>query len=202
MHRLAILLCAANGDCLATGGGMNHLHLTPAIMAATGCLTVAGKRSSHWSQRIVIMCCMAFATAAYSQSMAIDHGQNPSDHGSGADEAAFLAENEVAMKKMMAAMSVQSTGDVDRDFVAMMIPHHQGAIDMSLALLRHGKNEKVRRLAQEIIITQQEEIAAMRLAVGENPANAAPSSIPPSPTTYRQQSPHDATTASSTHGSP
>jgi uncharacterized protein (DUF305 family) len=92
-------------------------------------------------------------------------------------EAQFLAANEVAMNKMMAAMTVAPTGDIDRDFVAMMVPHHQGAIDMAKILLRHGKNEQLKRLAQEIIVTQQQEIAAMRLAVGE----PLPPSIP-SPT--------------------
>jgi uncharacterized protein (DUF305 family) len=47
------------------------------------------------------------------------------------DEAAFLAENQAAMDKMMAAMMIKPSGDVDRDFVAMMVPHHQGAIDMA-----------------------------------------------------------------------
>lgn len=89
-------------------------------------------------------------------------------------EAAYIAENDAAMKKMMAGMAVRPTGDVDRDFVDMMVPHHQGAIDMAIALLRYGRNEKVRRLAQEIIVTQQEEINAMRLAVGEKlPTSAA-----------------------------
>jgi len=47
-----------------------------------------------------------------------------------------------------------------------MVPHHQGAIDMALAVLRHGHNPQIRRLAQEIIVSQQQEIAVMRLAVG------------------------------------
>jgi uncharacterized protein (DUF305 family) len=91
-------------------------------------------------------------------------------------EAAFIAENDAAMATMMNDMTVKPTGDVDRDFVAMMVPHHQGAIDMALALLRHGHNEQLKRLAQEIIVTQQQEIAAMRLAVGEPlpPSAAAP----------------------------
>ena len=80
----------------------------------------------------------------------------------------FLAENAAAMKKMMADMDVKPTGDVDADFVAAMIPHHQGAIDMARALLRYGTNEQVRRIAQEIIVTQEDEIAAMRLAVGHS----------------------------------
>jgi len=80
-------------------------------------------------------------------------------------EAAFVAENDAAMRKMMNDMALKPTGDVDADFVAMMVPHHQGAIDMALAVLRHGRNPQVRRLAQEIIVTQQQEIAVMRLAV-------------------------------------
>ena len=82
-------------------------------------------------------------------------------------EAPFLAENQAAMDRMMADMDVKPTGDVDRDFTAMMIPHHQGAIDMAQAELRYGRNELLRRIAQEIIVEQQQEIAAMRLALGQ-----------------------------------
>jgi Domain of unknown function (DUF305) len=82
-------------------------------------------------------------------------------------EAAFLAENDKAMSKMMAGMAVKPSGDIDRDFAAMMIPHHQGAIDMAQAELRHGKNEQLRRIAQEIIVDQLQEIAAMKLALGD-----------------------------------
>lgn len=91
-------------------------------------------------------------------------------------ETPFLSENDSAMSKMMAAMTIKPTGDVDRDFVAMMVPHHQGAIDMAQAVLRYGQNEQLRRLAQEIIVTQQQEIAAMRLAIGEElpPSVASP----------------------------
>ena len=89
-------------------------------------------------------------------------------------EASFLVENDAVMKKMMNDMAVKPTGDVDADFVAMMIPHHQGAIDMALAVLRHGRNPQIRRLAQEIIVTQQEEVAAMRLAVGQPLPVSAP----------------------------
>ncbi|HEX2687913.1 MAG TPA: DUF305 domain-containing protein [Kofleriaceae bacterium] len=95
------------------------------------------------------------------------------------DESPFLAENRAAMDTMMAAMHVAPTGDVDRDFAAMMIPHHQGAIDMAKAELRHGRNELLRRIAQEIIIDQQQEIGAMRLALGEGqPAGASPAPAP------------------------
>ena len=82
-------------------------------------------------------------------------------------EAEFLAANDAAMAKMMRDMAVVPSGDVDRDFAAMMIPHHQGAVDMALIELRYGRNERLRRISQEIIVEQQQEIVAMRRAVGD-----------------------------------
>lgn len=126
-----------------------------------------------------IFICAALIAGVAFPAMAAD-----ATTASAADEAPFLAENDAAMNTMMNAMAVKPTGDVDRDFVAMMVPHHQGAIDMSLAVLRYGHNEQLKRLAQEIIVTQQQEIAAMRLAVGEAlppsaPAPTQPSAAPP-----------------------
>jgi uncharacterized protein (DUF305 family) len=89
-------------------------------------------------------------------------------------ETDYLKENDVAMATMMAGMSIKPSGNVDVDFVAMMIPHHQGAINMAVAELRHGHNEQLRRIAQEIIVDQQQEIVAMRLALGER----LPASVP------------------------
>jgi transcription termination factor Rho len=70
--------------------------------------------------------------------------------------------------------AIKPSGDIDRDFVAMMSPHHQGAIDMAISELRYGKNEQLRRIAQEIIVDQQQEIAAMKLAIGEPPTDTTP----------------------------
>jgi hypothetical protein len=81
-------------------------------------------------------------------------------------EQPFLTEVGAAMDRMMAGMMAPPSGDVDADFVAMMRPHHQGAIDMAVSELRFGKNEQLRRIAQEIIVDQQQEIAAMNLAIG------------------------------------
>lgn len=94
---------------------------------------------------------------------------------------AFQAENDAAMQRMMADMEVKPSGDIDRDFAAMMIPHHQGAIDMAVAQLRYGRNEQMRRIAQEIIVEQQQEIAAMRLALGEPAPTFGPAPTQPSP---------------------
>src|SRR5207245_7319401 len=85
----------------------------------------------------------------------------------GSVEALFLAENNAAMAKMMAAMDVKPSGDVDADFVATMVTHHQAAIDMAKAELRYGRNEQLRGIAQAIIVTQQEAIATARLASGQ-----------------------------------
>jgi YVTN family beta-propeller protein len=98
-----------------------------------------------------------------------------------ADAARFLAESAAAMDEMMANMHVDRTGDVDADFAAMMIAHHEGAIAMAVAYLRYGANERLRRIAQEIIVEQQEEIAVMRLALGQPlpPSAPAPTDVPP-----------------------
>ena len=65
---------------------------------------------------------------------------------------------------MHAAMaSVEDSGDVDVDFVRLMVPHHQAAIDMAKTQLLYGKDPQMRRLAQEIITDQQSEIELMQL---------------------------------------
>ena len=78
--------------------------------------------------------------------------------------AKFIASTEKTFDQLMTdAISVMHkgmhsapyTGDPDRDFVTMMIPHHQGAIDMAKALLLYGKDPQMRRLAQEIITDQR-----------------------------------------------
>jgi uncharacterized protein (DUF305 family) len=77
-----------------------------------------------------------------------------------------------------------AAADIDVAFVCSMIPHHQGAIDMARAVLRSGRNEAVRRLAQEIIVTQQDEIRAMRLAIADK---AIPSTSPLGGTTEQDR---------------
>jgi len=96
-----------------------------------------------------------------------------------AEERAFLEENDAAMTKMMNDMAAKPTGDIDRDFVAMMSPHHQGAIDMAVIELRYGKNEQLRRIAQEIIVDQMQEIAAMKLAIGKPATDTTPAPTQP-----------------------
>jgi uncharacterized protein (DUF305 family) len=140
----------------------------------------------HFATLGAVMLATGFVTGAQFPASAQDGSLSVPDictttQSAVSEEAPFLTENDAAMKKMMNDMAVKPTGDVDSDFVAMMVPHHQGAIDMAIAVLRYGRNARIRRLAQEIIVTQQQEIAAMRLAVGESPLPSVPSPTQPAP---------------------
>ena len=99
--------------------------------------------------------------------------QTGADRLDRSEEQSFLSENDVAMNNMMADMTIKPTGDIDRDFVAMMVPHHQGAVDMAKAELKYGHNEQLRRLAQEIVAHQQRQIVVMRNAVRDAQSSAA-----------------------------
>lgn len=135
---------------------------------------------------LVFTSALGSAAIVSSMVMGVAYGSNQLKINSNATtqaaspEASFLAETDDAMKKMMTAMDIKPSGNVDHDFVAMMVPHHQGAIDMAKAELLYGRNELLRRIAQEIVVEQEEEIAAMRLALGEH-VNTTSSASPLDP---------------------
>jgi uncharacterized protein (DUF305 family) len=85
----------------------------------------------------------------------------------------FAAAMGAAMTRMDRDMMVAQTGDPDRDFAAMMIPHHQGAIDMAKVELQFGHDPILRRLAQGIIVEQQQEIVVMRQSLATLPTPPA-----------------------------
>ncbi len=89
----------------------------------------------------------------------------PAGGDTSASSQAFKAANE----RMMQRMNVPMTGNTDQDFVAGMIPHHQGAVDMAEVELKYGKDPAMRRLARNIIAAQNREIAQMKAWQAKHP---------------------------------
>jgi hypothetical protein len=117
------------------------------------------------------------AIAAYWQSRPVQSATAMDEHHPAAATPAFTASSERTFNQLMdEAMGVMHqgmhgaarTGDPDRDFVNLLISHHRGAIDMAKTLLLYGKDEQLKRLAQEIIADQQNEIQLMRLWLSQH----------------------------------
>jgi len=106
---------------------------------------------------------LVFVSSVSTGAWAQQHGGH-GPHGPGqAAPTGFSAEMHAAMTKMSKDMeAVPMTGDPDRDFLAMMIPHHEGAVEMARLVLIHGRDPLVRQLAEEVIAAQQAEIITMR----------------------------------------
>ncbi|MDR5880531.1 DUF305 domain-containing protein [Caballeronia sp. LZ032] len=110
------------------------------------------------------------ATAVIALTIGMAHAQEGASmpgmhmsHSDGQPTGAASKGFEAADKKMMERMeSHTSTGDADKDFVARMIPHHQGAIDMAEVELKYGRDPKLRKLAGDIVKAQRQEIATMK----------------------------------------
>lgn len=95
------------------------------------------------------------------QSAPHGHGTQPAQSAS---TQAFIAAND----RMHRDMAIQYSGNADRDFVAGMIPHHQGAIDMAEVELKYGKDPKAREFAAKIIEAQKAEIEEMNAWLKEH----------------------------------
>ena len=100
----------------------------------------------------ITLCALsAISSRAYEQPSATSYSQHAA-----MTHAAVTSEFGPALMQSMAKMDADMqaapmTGNPDHDFAAMMIPHHQGAVDMAKAFLLHGKDPTLRRLAEEIM---------------------------------------------------
>lgn len=74
-----------------------------------------------------------------------------------------------ANDKMHQAMMMEPSGDADKDFAMMMIPHHEGAIEMAKLELQYGKDPQLRAMAEKIIAAQEAEIAELKKWQQEHP---------------------------------
>lgn len=112
------------------------------------------------TRRIAMLSPIAFALAfgAYAQD-ASDHATHNMGTATATAEAAPSTEAFLkANAKMHEAMNVDFTGDADVDFVRAMIPHHEGAVEMAKIARDYGDDPDVRKLAENIIASQQAEI--------------------------------------------
>jgi uncharacterized protein (DUF305 family) len=108
---------------------------------------------------------------AQAQAPAVDHSKMghamPKAVGAAADAPATKA-FEAVNDKMHKDMAIAFSGNADVDFAKGMIPHHQGAVEMAAVVLKYGKDPELRKLAREIIKSQQIEIAFMKKWVAKN----------------------------------
>ena len=119
-------------------------------------MTSPSRRVLHLSAAALALALAAAPLAAQTDA---GHGMNHggmAPHGAGSAYAG-------PMDAMMRAMgAIEPTGDPDADFLLMMIPHHQSAVDMARALLEQSDDGEAATLAQAVIDTQEAEITAMK----------------------------------------
>ena len=118
---------------------------------------------NHWKAWVLALSLVAAGPFA-GDGLAHQHGAPSAGHGAPAvqsDNPAIAAFKE-ANARMHRDMDIDFTGDSDKDFAAGMIPHHQGAVEMAQVAQQYSDDPWIRMFAQEIITTQQAEIAEMQ----------------------------------------
>jgi uncharacterized protein (DUF305 family) len=92
-----------------------------------------------------------------------DQSHAAHNQGAGSSVGSFSAEMQQAMDGMDADMkSMKMSNDIDHDFASMMIPHHQSAIEMSDAILKHGKDQEIKQIAEKIKSDSEKEISELK----------------------------------------
>lgn len=129
---------------------MKHLRLLNVLSVCAG-MTLSGASLTAYAQQSASM-------PAMNMSSSTAGGPSPSTQ-------AFKERGDQMMKNMSAP---PYTGDTDKDFVAHMIPHHQGAVSMAQVELKYGKDPDMKRLARSIIKAQNEEITYMKKWQGKH----------------------------------
>jgi uncharacterized protein (DUF305 family) len=109
----------------------------------------------HYAAFALALGLLAAPALAQTSMAEMDHGE----HGAKAPMTGYMTAMDIMAQSMDGMVS---SGDADADFLLMMIPHHQSAIDMALVELEHGDDEPTRILAQQIIDAQEREIAEMK----------------------------------------
>jgi uncharacterized protein (DUF305 family) len=124
----------------------------------------------RFCQAVLLLLLLAFATGELPKQTL--RAQDSHAHNGNAPDPVW-SELIGSMENMHVAMgSVTRSGDSDVDFVRLMLPHHQAAIDMARAQLVYGKDPQMRRLAQEIVTDQQSEIELMQLWLKQHESNS------------------------------
>jgi uncharacterized protein (DUF305 family) len=137
---------------------MSHMNDRAKLIAALGASTITGMVLAAFVVTAEFPAASESLAATRLETAAVPICSIESD----ASEPTFYSEMAKVNGHMHETMEIAPEGNVERDFMRMMIPHHQGAIDMALVLLKYGHDERLRRLAQSIIVEQGQEIAYMR----------------------------------------
>ena len=127
--------------------------LVAALLVAAGCSATAQPMPGHGAAHHV----HRPATLPPVVGGAADRAVNKAVVGT-----RFQRDMDAGMARMMQDMhAAPPSGNVDADFLAMMIPHHAGAVDMARLVLQHGQDPATRQMAEDIIAGQTTEIESM-----------------------------------------